>query len=148
MMAVYVIPIMTYVMVFCQCNFLIDIIFSTVSFLFYGPTYLNILNIYALCRIDDISWGTKGLDSGTSDEEKSRKEVWRKIKIIHVAKYIFWNCVIAFILMTLANEYIPRFILTYIIMIILALTLLIKVILGLIYLLIYKCTSQNNPRNT
>ena len=74
MMGVYVIPIMLYVFVFCQGSFLVDIIFSTISFLFYGPTYLNVLNIYALCRIDDISWGTKGLDSNAvSNEEKSRK---------------------------------------------------------------------------
>jgi chitin synthase len=38
------------------------------SFLFYGPTYLNILNIYSLCRIDDISWGTKGLDAAGSSK--------------------------------------------------------------------------------
>jgi len=47
---------------FRRCGILIDIIFSAFSFMFYGPTYLNILNIYALSRIDDISWGTKGLD--------------------------------------------------------------------------------------
>ena len=52
-----------YVIIFCKGSFLVDVIFSTVSFLFYGPTYLNILNIYSLCRIDDISWGTKGLDT-------------------------------------------------------------------------------------
>lgn len=40
-----------------------DVIFGTFSFLFYIPTYLNILNTFALCRIDDISWGTKGLDA-------------------------------------------------------------------------------------
>ena len=35
--------------------------------MFYGPTYLNILNIYSICRIDDISWGTKGLDATVSN---------------------------------------------------------------------------------
>ena len=62
-MAIYVLPIMGFLLCFRRCDILVDIIFSTISFLFYGPTYLNILNIYALSRIDDISWGTKGLDN-------------------------------------------------------------------------------------
>ena len=142
MMAVYVIPILLYVFMYCQGSFLVDIIFSTFSFLFYGPTYLNVLNIYALCRIDDISWGTKGLDSNTvSNDEKSRKETWKRIKFIHVSKYIFWNSIISFILMTLANDYTDRFILTYVIMVILASTLFLKVIIGIIYMIKYKCTN-------
>jgi len=62
-MAIYILPIVIYITCYCRASFLVDVIFSTVSFLFYGPTYLNILNIYSLCRIDDISWGTKGLDT-------------------------------------------------------------------------------------
>lgn len=61
-MSLYVIPI-TVFLLFCKFEYIIDILFSTFSFVFYGPTYLNILNIYALCRMDDISWGTKGLNS-------------------------------------------------------------------------------------
>ena len=66
-MGIYVLPILTYIIAFCKCNFLVDIVFSTFSFMFYGPTYLNILNIYSICRIDDISWGTKGLDATVSN---------------------------------------------------------------------------------
>ena len=72
--AVYVIPLVSYTILFRQCSFLVDIVFSTFSFVYYGSTYLNILNIYALCRIDDISWGTKGLDSGEVNPQlKSRQ---------------------------------------------------------------------------
>lgn len=39
-----------------------EIISSTPSFFFYGPTYIHVLMIYAFCKIDDFSWGTKGLD--------------------------------------------------------------------------------------
>lgn len=66
-MGIYVIPIVIYVIIFCKGSFLVDIIFSTFSFMFYGPTYLNILNIYSISRIDDISWGTKGLDTTVSN---------------------------------------------------------------------------------
>jgi len=30
-------------------------------YIYYGPTYIHVLIIYAFCRIDDLSWGTKGL---------------------------------------------------------------------------------------
>lgn len=48
---------------FCKFNFVIELLFSVFSFVFYTPTYLILLNTYAICRIDDISWGTKGLDA-------------------------------------------------------------------------------------
>ena len=57
----YSIPIMFYLILFGNFNILLEVMAGAFSFLFYAPTYLNILNIYSLCRIDDISWGTKGL---------------------------------------------------------------------------------------
>lgn len=60
---VYIIPIFVYGLLFERLNILIEIAFGAFSMLFYGPTYLNILYIYSLCRIDDISWGTKGLEN-------------------------------------------------------------------------------------
>ena len=59
----YVIPVGLYPIIYQRFSFVEDILFSTIAFIFYGPTYLNILSVYSLCRIDDISWGTKGLDS-------------------------------------------------------------------------------------
>lgn len=61
--ALYVVPILISLASFRRCEFVSDIIFGTISFLFFNPTYLNILNLYSLCRIDDVSWGTKGLDA-------------------------------------------------------------------------------------
>jgi chitin synthase len=40
---------------------------SLLSYLYYSPTYINILQIFAFARIDDLSWGTKGLDMAESD---------------------------------------------------------------------------------
>ena len=68
-MSLYVIPIVVF-MIYGRLDYIIDILFSTFSFVFYSPTYLNILNIYALCRIDDISWGTKGLNADSSGRKK------------------------------------------------------------------------------
>lgn len=39
---------------------------SFVQYLLLSPAYVNVLNIYAFCNIDDISWGTKG-DTGAKD---------------------------------------------------------------------------------
>lgn len=41
----------------------VEIVASLFSYLFYTPTYVNILQIFAFSRIDDLSWGTKGLDA-------------------------------------------------------------------------------------
>jgi chitin synthase len=61
--AMYAIPIIIYALFYCKWEFMFDVVFGAFAFVFYTPTYLNILNTFALCRIDDISWGTKGLDA-------------------------------------------------------------------------------------
>lgn len=56
---------------FSGCKYAWRIIFevflSVPHFLFYAPTYLHNMMIYAFCKIDDFTWGTKGLDQ----EDKS-----------------------------------------------------------------------------
>lgn len=42
----------------------VEMITSLLSYLYYSPTYINLLQIFAFARIDDLSWGTKGLDMG------------------------------------------------------------------------------------
>jgi chitin synthase len=39
---------------------------SFAQYILLSPAYINVLNIYAFCNIDDISWGTKG-DTGAQD---------------------------------------------------------------------------------
>ena len=39
---------------------------SFLQYILLSPAYVNVLNIYAFCNIDDISWGTKG-DTGAKD---------------------------------------------------------------------------------
>lgn len=39
---------------------------SFIQYLLLSPAYVNVLNIYAFCNIDDVSWGTKG-DTGAKD---------------------------------------------------------------------------------
>ncbi len=109
--------------------------------MFYGPTYLNILNIYSLCRIDDISWGTKGLDS-SSTKNNNLKDGWKLIKFVHVSKYVFWNIIISTVLLSLGNSYIPRFYITIVIVFVMAFSLTIKILVAIIYMIRYKLSNN------
>jgi chitin synthase len=43
-------------------NKVIEILTSLLHYVYYSPTYIHILIIYSFCRIDDLTWGTKGLE--------------------------------------------------------------------------------------
>ena len=139
----YSFPIFVYLFLFGNFNILLEVIAGAFSFLFYAPTYLNILNIYSLCRIDDISWGTKGLDSGGSTKNKDLKDSWRLIKMVHVAKYVFWNIVFGVILLSFGSSYVPRFYITFGIVILMAFSIGIKIFVAVIYLIGYKLYNVN-----
>lgn len=98
----YIVPILVYAVFYCKCEFLTDVLFGVFSFIYYTPTYLNILNTFALCRIDDISWGTKGLDA-EDNRNKDLKDSWRSIKILHVAKFLFWNILVGFAMLAVSS---------------------------------------------
>ena len=68
-MGLYGLPLLLYSIFFCNIRMILEVIAGSLSFAFYTPTYLIILNIYALCRMDDLSWGTKGLDSGSGKDK-------------------------------------------------------------------------------
>ena len=147
---IYIIPISTYIILFGRLHILCEIIMGAFSFLFFGPTYLNILNIYSLCRIDDISWGTKGLDSG-SDKNANLKDSWKLIKFVHVVKYVVWNVILGVVLLTLGASYIPRFFVTIIMVCLIGVSMSVKVVLACVYMLVYWCkyhTKEGKPTLT
>jgi hypothetical protein len=61
--------------------------------------------IFAYCRIDDISWGTKGLvtDVENSKKQEKIKEGWATVKYLFICKFIIWNVISAIILEFLIN---------------------------------------------
>lgn len=101
MFGIYVVPVMLYSLLYSNMQPLAEIIKSSFSFIFYSPSYFVLLNIYALCRIDDISWGTKGLESGSSKQSKLQ-EKWKMIKLVHVAKFVIWNVAASVVLLSFA----------------------------------------------
>lgn len=165
----YIVPISIYAIFYCRCSFLIDVIFGAFSFAFYTPTYLNILNTFALCRIDDISWGTKGLDAAEDSKNKALKDSWRTIKIIYVAKFLFWNIIAAAALLILSDpfviygvndsatdedkyedavlqSYVRKFFMVFGLMAIIGSTFFIKIFLGMLYSIAYRCCISNRNK--
>jgi hypothetical protein len=60
-MGLYIIPLFSYSLLYQNFRIIPEILAGVTSFIFYQPTYLIVLSTYALCRMDDLSWGTKGL---------------------------------------------------------------------------------------
>lgn len=51
-----------------------ELLWSLFSFLFFMPAYIHSFIIFSFCRIDDLSWGTKGSnkeESGGKEEAKA-----------------------------------------------------------------------------
>lgn len=136
----FVIPVFSYSIFFCNLKVAWEIIVGTVSSLFYSPTYIVLLNTFALCRIDDISWGTKGDDS-SSKKEDNLAACWKTLKYIQVYKFIFWNTIVGFVIISFGSDYIPRFFISLILAIILVATILFKIIIGMGYMIMYRLRS-------
>lgn len=127
--------------IFRKGNHIVEALLSTPSFIFYSQTYLNSLNIFAHCKIDDVSWGTKGLDSNTL-RDASIMEEWKKLKIIHTLKFVFYNILVGFIFVLASNFCILEIWLPLFFLFVLGFTLFIRVFLGSIYIITYKCKSK------
>lgn len=107
--------------------------------MFYAPSYLNLLNIYALCRIDDISWGTKGLDASVGGKNAKLKDTWKVVKMIDVAKFLIWNIIIGVTLIIFDGYLIIKFFVTLSLLCLFSFVQAFKMFIGLIYLIKYKC---------
>jgi hypothetical protein len=141
----HAVPIVLYSCIFKKFQIFAEMLAGVISFLFYNPTYLITLNTYALCRMDDISWGTKGRDEEQKNQSKL-KEKWRKIKFVHVFKFLFWNTCLSFGLISIEDSYLPRLVISIFIMSTIALILFFKLLLGLIYIIKYRCERMAVPR--
>lgn len=139
---IFALPVVFYVILFQKFHIALEVIMGAISFIFYGPTYLNILNIYALCRIDDISWGTKGLDASGGKNSKL-KHKWYLLKMIQVGKFLLWNTVLGIVLLSVGSGYQPKFFITLIMVSVIAFTLSIKILISIGYMICYKLTSPS-----
>ena len=136
-MGLYGVPLLVYSICFRNLRVIFEVIAGSLSFAFYTPTYLIILNIYALCRMDDLSWGTKGLDAGSGSKDAAVLNCWKIIRTIHVGKLLFWNILTAGFLIHFGSNYLVRFYLTLALMVIIAVTMFFKVLMGILYYFYY-----------
>ena len=144
-MLFYIFPLALYGIFFCRIKYFWEILTGTFSFLFYSPTYLNLLNVYALCRIDDISWGTKGLDAADGGKNAHLKDTWKIVKMVDVAKFFTWNIIVGTLFIVFDQYLIIKFFVTLCLLMLFILVQLIKIIIGIIYLIKYKCiTAKKN----
>jgi chitin synthase len=146
-MALYGIPLAVYSVVFCNIRVIFEILAGALSFAFYTPTYLIILNVYALCRMDDLSWGTKGLDNSGGGKDTSILDSWRIIKTIHVGKLVFWNVITAGLLIHFGSDYLIRFYLTFALMVLIGGTMALKVFLAIAYFIYYRLCINTKAKN-
>jgi len=144
-MLFYIFPLALYGIFFFRIKYLWEIISGTFSFLFYSPSYLNLLNIYALCRIDDISWGTKGLDAEVGGKNAKLKDTWKMVKMIDVAKFFFWNIIIGSLFIVFDSYLLIKFLVTLGLLILFTAIQAVKIIIGIVYMVKYKCiTAKKN----
>ncbi len=98
--------------------------------------------------MDDLSWGTKGLDAGTNNKDTAIMNCWKIIKTIHVGKLVFWNVLTAGLLINFGSNYLVRFYITLALMGIIAGTMFFKVLLGILYYFHYLIFINNKKKIT
>lgn len=55
---------------------------NMIHYFYYQPTYTHLFIIYSFCRIDDLSWGTKGLTVDTEKQNISSDKTYYKFKFV------------------------------------------------------------------
>jgi cellulose synthase/poly-beta-1,6-N-acetylglucosamine synthase-like glycosyltransferase len=70
-------------------NFLIMLVFG-VHYILLTPTYINILSVFAMCRTDDVTWGTRGKE----EKGSSNQDIFKWKKTLFLAIYAVCNIAI------------------------------------------------------
>ena len=72
------------------CNYLKYSFF----YVYYIPTYVNILQIYSICKTDDLTWGTRG---NNAEGFNSKYELFKYKKFFYLITYVFCNSIFGFL---------------------------------------------------
>jgi len=70
------------------------------------------------------------------------------IKLIHVIKFLIWNVIASVFLLSFAEIPIPRFYITFALMMLIIFSLFLKIFIGLIYLIYYRLANACTPVKT
>ena len=73
-----------------------EILGSLPHYIYFSPLYIHTLLIFAFCRIDDLSWGTKGLEAGSSTQGNIEL-LFKWSKFVFVINYwgYLWKIIIS-----------------------------------------------------
>jgi chitin synthase len=85
--------IVVFMHLFTHFKFVWKLIFNTISYMSYVGAYSQTMVLYGMCNVDDVSWGTKG---ATGSGGKSK---FFTSKVFFVSSWLFYNCVLAYILL-------------------------------------------------
>lgn len=140
--AIHAVPPLVFMMLKCSAKYAWEVMASSFSYLYYAPAYLHVLTIFAYCRIDDLSWGTKGL---TASETHHLGEAWAAEKHVFVSRFVIANIIMAVVLKTLISDTNIRGWVIFVMTILLAIMLLFKLVVSLGYIFKYLCTPSSTP---
>jgi chitin synthase len=80
-----------------------ETLWSSVAYIYYQPSYINLFVIYSFCRIDDLSWGTKGqISDDTRLTEYQNDATLQKFKF--VTAWVLFNGLLSVVLIFLLNS--------------------------------------------
>lgn len=70
------------------------------SYLYYQAAYSHTFVIYAFSNVDDVTWGTKGVqqDKSMARKNSEKQEVYYKNKLHFFGKWIACNACLCFLL--------------------------------------------------
>ena len=100
---VVVVPalIITSLTIYAPSDILKCLLYSPAYFL-YISSYINILQIYAICKTDDITWGTRKNQENQNKEKKYKKSLkfqyFKYKKLMYLLLFVFCNSFVGFLI--------------------------------------------------
>ena len=77
---------------FIDFKLVFELAINSIHYIYFMPTYTLLFITYSFCRIDDLTWGTKGLTTDSENKNLSNKESDKKYqKYKFVVNWILCN---------------------------------------------------------
>ncbi|CAD8178979.1 unnamed protein product [Paramecium pentaurelia] len=118
-----------------QPSIILSVVVNAIHYFYYQPTYTHLFITYAFCRIDDLSWGTKGLTEDNSQNKVFTDKIYKKY--LFVIKWILLNCILSGILILLLKmdiSILPSFLILFVSVILTVISIL-KGFLAIVHLI-------------
>lgn len=135
-----ILPVLSFACFFRKLGVVWDIIVGVAAFIFYIPTYVAVMPIYARCHLDDLS------SAGNLGKRNQKlKDSWKIIKMIDVSKYFIWNVIASAVLLLTSQYILVKFFVLLVFFLIFIISQLIRFVPVLIYEIGYKLNQSSNP---